>query len=156
MKKPTGLIAILTLVVAQASGGDPTLVGFRNDGTGHYQGRIVDRFDLATSANIRWKADLPDYGVSSPIVIRAGQNGANGDLVIVTCDPDRVIAYRLADGKQVWNEGTSDKGLAAAKLSDGTAQDIGCAVPRSSRGPFLQPGPAVAGTGWCWPIRTEP
>ncbi len=55
MKKPTGLIAILTLVVAQASGDDSTVVGFRNDGTGHYRGKVVDKFDLATGANNRGK-----------------------------------------------------------------------------------------------------
>jgi hypothetical protein len=89
--------AVALPVPAPAPLGDPGTIGFRNDGSGRFQGTVADRFDIASGEGIRWKVPLPDYGVSSPIVVK--------DLAIVTCDPDAVMAFSMSDGAQVWSRG---------------------------------------------------
>ena len=59
------------------------------------------KFDVATGEGLRWKAELPARGVSSPAVV--------GDRVYVTCsdgvkgDRLHVVAFDAATGKRVWH-----------------------------------------------------
>ena len=71
----TALLVLLILTSAAVQAGDwPRFRGHNGDGIST-EGPIPAKWDLAT--NLKWKADLPGKGSSSPIVL--------GDRIFVTC-----------------------------------------------------------------------
>ena len=71
----TALLVLLILTSAAVQAGDwPRFRGPNGDGIST-EGQIPAKWDLAT--NLKWKADLPGKGSSSPIVL--------GDRIFVTC-----------------------------------------------------------------------
>jgi hypothetical protein len=63
------LAASMLLAVRMAPAAD-TVVGWMNDGSGHFPGqRIVDSWDVQTRKNILWAAPMPNWSNSSPIVL---------------------------------------------------------------------------------------
>ena len=76
--------------------------GFRGDGTAvSPEPNLPVGFNLATGEGLRWKAELPARGVSSPAVV--------GDRVYVTCsdgvkgDRLHVLAFDAGTGKRLWH-----------------------------------------------------
>ena len=71
---------------------------------GKYQGSlylaIVDRPDIKyETTNIRWVTRLPDWGVSSPIVVR--------DRIFLSCEPDLLLCLDKRTGKILWTRSTA-------------------------------------------------
>jgi outer membrane protein assembly factor BamB len=108
-------VLLLTLVLAGADS-QPQWPGFLGAGASAVQ---PDSLPLTCSAteNIAWKAPLPGYGQSSPVVW--------GGKVFVTTvegpekDTCHVVALGLADGKQLWKHSfaSSDKAKSSLYIS---------------------------------------
>gem|GEM_PF-4769520 len=69
--------------------------GLQGDGSGQFPGATpVTEWDFRTGRNIIWRAMLPNWGYSSPIVV--------GDKVFVTTDWNKLICLDARDGRTLW------------------------------------------------------
>ena len=65
--------------------------------------RLADREDIEYKAeNIRWATRLPDWGVSSPIVV--------GEKIFLNCEPDILVCLDKGTGKLLWTRSTTIHG----------------------------------------------
>lgn len=70
-------------------------IGFRGDGTGRFPAaRPLTEWDLSRKDGVVWSTDLPGSGCGSPVVA--------GSVVVVTAEPDLVVALDAASGKELW------------------------------------------------------
>ncbi len=93
--------SVLAVVSNSAEKSSPHWPGFRGHGDSH---SVARKLPLSWSAtqNIAWRADLPGYGQSSPVVwgdrvFLTATEGANKERLYVLC-------YSLKSGKQLWRK----------------------------------------------------
>ncbi len=101
------MYALFASLALAASGGADTWPGFRGDGTGVTTARGLP-LTWSPTENAGWRAALPGYGQSSPVVWK-------GRVYVTAVDgPEKerclVVALDAATGKAVWT-----KTLAAAR-----------------------------------------
>lgn len=94
---PALLCSVATLGAADIS------IGYRGNGSGVYPNtNPPTECDDATGKNILWKAPLPHFGHSSPIVV--------GSRVFVTCEPGwksdwpQLLCFDANTGKELWRK----------------------------------------------------
>jgi len=93
----TGLLVDAPLLTTAETPSNSTVaVGFRGDGSGIFASAAMPALDLKNGKGVAWRSELPAAGNSSPVIL--------GQAVIVTADPDLVIAYNQADGKELWKK----------------------------------------------------
>jgi hypothetical protein len=69
-------------------------VGWRGDGSGRFPGATpVTDYD-PSGKNLLWRQEIPTWGHGSPIVV--------SKQVVVTAEPDLVLAYDADTGKPLW------------------------------------------------------
>ncbi len=96
------LCSVLALFVTAASPGllaqEPTVVGWRGDGSGRYPNAnpptTWSRDDSGAKKNILWETKLPCYSWATPIIV--------GDKIFVRSDPYDLICLNKKDGKILW------------------------------------------------------
>lgn len=87
-------------------------VGWRGDGSACYPGATpVTEWNLAAGSNLRWQVELPETKASAPLPV--------GDLVVVLCEPDVLVAYDARTGAQRWK---TEAGVFAAMAPDKAAE----------------------------------
>jgi outer membrane protein assembly factor BamB len=87
-------------------------IGWRGDGSACYPGATpVAEWNVAAGTNIRWQVELPETKVSAPVPV--------GDLVVVLCEPDVLVAYDARTGAQRWK---TEAGIFAAMAPDKAAE----------------------------------
>jgi outer membrane protein assembly factor BamB len=87
-------------------------VGWRGDGSACYPGATpVTEWNLRDGSNIRWQVELPEIKASAPLSV--------GDLVVVLCEPDVLVAYDARTGAQRWK---TEAGIFAAMAPDKAAE----------------------------------
>jgi outer membrane protein assembly factor BamB len=73
-------------------------IGWRGDGTGRYPGATPptawSRSRGGGGQGILYAAPLPDWGVSSPIIV--------GERIFLTCEPDDLVCLDKKTGKTLW------------------------------------------------------
>ena len=92
------------VTVSLRKGWNRILCKFYDAQGGKYQASmylvIVDRPDIGyENKNIRWVTRLPDWGVSSPIVVR--------DRLFLSCEPDLLLCLDKKTGKILWTRSTA-------------------------------------------------
>lgn len=94
-----GFLAGMILVVSwSAANGVEPVVGWRNDGSGHFS-RAKPPQTWATSENIVWKTELADRSLASPIVA--------GGRVFVLAEPTELVCLAADDGALAWQRSHS-------------------------------------------------
>lgn len=88
-------VVVLTVIVSTAWAEDLASVGWRNDGTGHFDGARPP-LSWSKDNNIAWRTELPDRSLASPIVV--------GDRVFVLCEPAELVCLNAADGAVAWQK----------------------------------------------------
>ena len=93
------LFAIVTQGAPVLAGAEPVPApvqvasGYRNDGSGVWPDATPAILD-GTKPKILWTAPLPGGGDSAPLLV--------GDMVVVTTEPDQILAFDAATGKERW------------------------------------------------------
>lgn len=86
-------------------------VGWRGDNTGRFPGATpVTSWDVRTGRNVLWKAPMPDWSDSSPIVV--------GKKVFTCADPDLLICVDAESGKVLWQRHAVMDTLPAEKAKE--------------------------------------
>jgi len=94
-------------------------VGWLGDLSGRYPGAqdFPLEWNTATGKNILWKAELPGYGHSSPIVV--------GKKVFLTIEPDVTVCLDADTGKVLWQQSGHALGTAKGIYSHATEASMG-------------------------------
>jgi len=94
------LLMTFSVAIAEPGNGAASL-GWRMDGDGKYLGATPPTQWSATEGVV-WSTPLPATSNGSPVLLE------EKDLVIVTSDPDTILALRASDGSIVWSDSTGD------------------------------------------------